>query len=52
MSYNLNQTNGGFESLSAAGLAEGTNANTYKTANTLGIHQLMVFSNLKQLPTI
>jgi len=35
MSYNLNQTNGGFESLSAAGLAEGTNANTWKTANTL-----------------
>ena len=35
MSYNLNQSNGGFESLSAAGLAEGTNANTFKTANTL-----------------
>ena len=35
MSYNLNQSNGGFESLSAAGLAEGTNANTWKTANTL-----------------
>ena len=35
MSYNLEQTNGGFESLSAAGLAEGTNANTFKTANTL-----------------
>ena len=35
MSYNLEQSNGGFESLSAAGLAEGTNANTFKTSNTL-----------------
>ena len=35
MSYNLNQSNGGFESLSAAGVAEGTNAATYKTTNTL-----------------
>nr|BDD47848.1 hypothetical protein 21 [Burkholderiaceae bacterium] len=35
MSYNLNQSNGGFESLSAAGLAEGTNANTFKTTATL-----------------
>lgn len=35
MSYNIEQINSGFMSLSAAGLAEGTNANTYKTTNTL-----------------
>jgi hypothetical protein len=35
MSYNIGQINSGFVSLSAAGVAEGTNANTYKTTNTL-----------------
>ena len=35
MSYNIEQINSGFQSLTAAGLAEGTNANTYKTAATL-----------------
>lgn len=35
MSYNIEQINSGFQSLTAAGLAEGTNANTYKTTNTL-----------------
>lgn len=35
MSYNIEQVNSGFMSLTAAGLAEGTNANTYKTVNTL-----------------
>lgn len=35
MSYNLEQINSGYVSLSAAGLAEGTNANTFKTTNTL-----------------
>jgi hypothetical protein len=35
MSYNIEQINSGFVSLSAAGLAEGTNANTFKTVNTL-----------------
>lgn len=35
MSYNIEQINSGFQSLTAAGLAEGTNANTYKTVNTL-----------------
>ncbi|MEY3005777.1 MAG: hypothetical protein RI942_119 [Pseudomonadota bacterium] len=35
MSYNIGQINSGYVSLSAAGLAEGTNANTFKTANTL-----------------
>ena len=35
MSYNIEQINSGFQSLTAAGLAEGTTANTYKTVNTL-----------------
>ena len=35
MSYNIEQINSGFQSLTSAGLAEGTNANTYKTVNTL-----------------
>ena len=35
MSYNIGQTNSGYLSLTAAGLAEGTNANTFKTTNTL-----------------
>jgi len=35
MSYNLGQANSGFLSLTAAGLAEGTNSGTFKTVNTL-----------------
>lgn len=35
MSYNLSNSNAGNVSLTAAGLAEGTNANTFKTTNTL-----------------
>lgn len=35
MSYNIEQMNSGYVSLTAAGVAEGTNANTYKTTNTL-----------------
>jgi hypothetical protein len=35
MSYNLEQINSGYVSLTAAGLTEGTNAATFKTANTL-----------------
>lgn len=35
MSYNISQLNSGFVSLTAAGVAEGTNANTWKTTNTL-----------------
>lgn len=35
MSYNISGANSGYLSLSAAGLAEGTNANTFKTTNTL-----------------
>ena len=35
MSYNIEQMNSGYVSLSAAGVAAGTNAGTYKTSNTL-----------------
>ena len=35
MSYNIEQANSGFLSLTAAGLAEGTNSGTFKTTNTL-----------------
>lgn len=35
MSYNLEQANSGYASLTAAGLAEGTNAATFKTTATL-----------------
>jgi hypothetical protein len=45
MSYNIEQANSGFLSLSAAGLAEGTNANTFKTANTLTFTNNGVFKS-------
>jgi hypothetical protein len=35
MSYNIEQTNSGYLSLTAAGLAGGTTTGTFKTANTL-----------------
>lgn len=35
MSYNLEEANGGYLSFTSAGLAEGTNANTFKTTATL-----------------
>ena len=35
MSYNIEQANSGYLSLTAAGLAEGTNSATFKTVNTL-----------------
>lgn len=35
MSYNIEQVNASYMSFTAAGLAEGTNANTYKTTATL-----------------
>jgi hypothetical protein len=35
MSYNIEQVNSGYMSLSAAGLALGTGAGTFKTTNTL-----------------
>lgn len=45
MSYNIEQANSGFLSLTAAGLAEGTNANTFKTANTLTFTNNGVFKS-------
>ncbi len=45
MSYNIEQANSGFLSLTAAGLAEGTNANTFKTANTLTFTSNGVFKS-------
>lgn len=35
MSYNIEQVNSGYMSLTSAGLAAGTNTGTFKTANTL-----------------
>lgn len=35
MSYNIEQANSGYLSLTAAGVAEGTNSATFKTTNTL-----------------
>jgi hypothetical protein len=45
MSYNLGQANSGYLSLTAAGLAEGTNANTFKTVNTLTFTNNGVFKS-------
>jgi len=45
MSYNIEQANSGYLSLTAAGLAEGTNANTFKTANTLTFTSNGVFKS-------
>jgi hypothetical protein len=45
MSYNIEQANSGFASLTAAGLAEGTNANTFKTVNTLAFTNNGVFKS-------
>jgi hypothetical protein len=45
MSYNIEQSNSGYLSLTAAGLAEGTNANTFKTANTLTFTNNGVFKS-------
>jgi hypothetical protein len=45
MSYNIEQANSGFLSLTAAGLAEGTNANTFKTVNTLTFTNNGVFKS-------
>lgn len=46
MSYNIENANSGFLSLTAAGLAEGTNANTFKTVNTLTFTNNGVFKSL------
>ena len=45
MSYNIGQINSGFASLTAAGVAEGTNANTFKTTNTLAYTNNGVFKS-------
>lgn len=45
MSYNIEQLNSGYLSLTAAGVAEGTNANTYKTTNTLAFTSNGVFKS-------
>lgn len=45
MSYNIEQINSGYASLTAAGLAEGTNAATFKTANTLTFTNNGVFKS-------
>lgn len=45
MSYNIEQANSGFASLTAAGLAEGTNSATFKTVNTLAFTNNGVFKS-------
>lgn len=45
MSYNIAQINSGFLSLTAAGLAKGTNAGTFKTAATLTFTHNGVFKS-------
>jgi hypothetical protein len=45
MSYNIEQANSGFLSLTAAGLAVGTNTGTFKTANTLTFTSNGVFKS-------
>jgi hypothetical protein len=45
MSYNIEQANSGFLSLTAAGLAEGTNSATFKTTNTLTFTNNGVFKS-------
>ena len=46
MSYNIEQANSGFLSLTAAGLIEGTNSGTFKTVNTLTFTNNGVFKSL------
>jgi hypothetical protein len=45
MSYNIEQSNSGYLSLTAAGLAEGTNSATFKTTNTLAFTSNGVFKS-------
>ena len=45
MSYNIEQANSGYLSLTAAGLAAGTNTGTFKTANTLTFTNNGVFKS-------
>ena len=46
MSYNIENANSGFLSLTAAGLIEGTNSATFKTVNTLTFTNNGVFKSL------
>jgi hypothetical protein len=45
MSYNIEQANSGFLSLTAAGLAAGTNTGTFKTTNTLAFTNNGIFKS-------
>ena len=45
MSYNIEQSNSGYLSLTAAGLAAGTNTGTFKTVNTLAFTNNGVFKS-------
>lgn len=45
MSYNIEQANSGYLSLTAAGLAAGTNTGTFKTTNTLTFTNNGVFKS-------
>ena len=45
MSYNIEQSNSGYLSLTAAGLAAGTNTGTFKTTNTLTFTNNGVFKS-------
>jgi hypothetical protein len=45
MSYNIEQANSGYLSLTAAGVAEGTNSATFKTTNTLTFTSNGVFKS-------
>jgi hypothetical protein len=45
MSYNIEQVNSGYVSLTSAGLAIGTNTGTFKTANTLTFTNNGVFKS-------
>ena len=45
MSYNIEQANSGYLSLTAAGLAGGTNSGTFKTVNTLAFTNNGVFKS-------
>ena len=45
MSYNIEQSNSGYLSLTAAGLAAGTNTGTFKTTNTLAFTSNGIFKS-------
>jgi hypothetical protein len=45
MSYNIEQSNSGYLSLTASGLAAGTNTGTFKTVNTLAFTSNGIFKS-------